>query len=519
MAKPRAQRTAAQRQPAGRAVPGTVFTIHEVVRVPNDRALLDRLAGMHAGNGTNSQALQPVDRRHAIFPVPKEVARRNIGWRARKRNYLFVPLRLPSTDSIGLHNRSAYSEPIYLGKSGAKHVFLKGGGTKDAQESTNSKKKLAGVRLPFFWKAGEGYNTQRLRGGSRRGFEERSMTVAEALRGQFNKMLEEGDPGIVGLARQGITEAPTLEPIAITRPLQMPIEYAERSPYRVEEIDFVPQDRSKQQETYRQARETLRGRMTKKERRVFDFLYERGNSQKRVALKVSGIGRHTNIPRRIRKEQAVFSYAVRSAFRFHELQAPLSALQARLFSADAGSRTRYREVMAYQDLFSQHGFELAAVKNGPDRYRLKIRRKGGKGEVDSRTANKEIIEKIAMKFGLSLRLMHEGLGGTFTGIAKNGTVVSSLDSLNITLAGEIVDLDTVKLSREESFAGEKGRIKLKQLQSHDIAMAKDSITWLAGRLEPDIGFETLVETGLQEFSKALHGTEVLPKKQPAGIST
>jgi len=487
-------------RPAGRAIHGTVFTAQEVLRVSN-REVLNRLANLHAGIGARGQPLQPQSRRHVIFPVPNESVRRHRGPIARRREHLYVPLRLPSNTPRGIHHRSDYTGLIYLGKIGNKHVFSKGLGIRDAQENTESKRKINGVRVPFFWRRGAEYNTQRLRGGARRSFQERSMDMAEALREQFQEMLAKGDETLAVLTRMGINEAPTLDPIVLTKPLQMPIEYTERDHYRMETMPFIPIEPKLVKEKERRRREAFRKRLTKRERTVFDFLYsgevERGGRERNVKMKVSKIGRHTNIPRRIQRQQVVFSYAVRSAFRLSETGAPLASIKAEAFSPNSPLYPKSREVKAYHDLFSQHGFVLTAVKNKHRQYRLKVTRKRRRAEISMEKATKEIIKQFAAKLGLNLYLMHEGLGGTFTQISKkrgkDDAVISSLSDLNITMAGEVVDLDTAMLGRES------GK-KLQEEQKEDIGFAEKAIEKLVDMLAEN-----------EEHRKRLHwaGTQIL----------
>ncbi|MCX6801948.1 MAG: hypothetical protein NT067_02435 [Candidatus Diapherotrites archaeon] len=404
--KPQTPRFMVRHYRGRRAIPGTVFAVHEAVRVENPQ-LLERM---------NRQRKRPVMFRlapgtRAKYGMPEQ------SW--------LVPTRLASVQNDGIHRRSI------MAKVGGRWIILKGSGAQRRYDRPSEDCLV----LPFTWYKEADYSTSKLYGGSRMEFEKHSLEVAKALREEFGKMRRNKDK-VLRFVREsyGINSMPTLEPIALFQPKQTPAEYFTipggkngKGQYKV--INF-PGAEGK-------VRANFAGSLESGEARVFKLLEPTARRQsveseipQAVKLKLAGIEKHSNIRKSVAETQAVLAYAVRTPFRVSELaDAPYFSWKKLELPS--------RSAQELKELFRVNGFSLKPDSPKSNTYTVWERQGRKWVEISPLEAREKIAVRFAANLATGIHVMHEGLKGTFT--SNN---LTCLNTINTTLAGEILDLDT-----------------------------------------------------------------------------
>lgn len=401
----------------------------------------------------------------------------------KRKKHWFVPFRLPSTpsDGVGLHERTLQTP---LGK---KFLVLKGSGApRDGLMDLdyNGRSRTPNTITPSVqWKPWYKLAERRLWGGTTRKTTMHEARIAENMHKKYRQMLANKDRVIKAAAKAGVIELPSLQPIAVFRPLQIPVEYRP--------------DLEKGGE-----RKRFSEKMTERERKAFDFAREqarkkqdRYSARKEAIIKIGNSGQLINAPAEVLREQVLFMYSARSPYRLLECARKVRGVRP-AFIAEKGWQHTYpkdydfkamiREIEGMQNLFESHGFRLKAVKKTEQGSKTKkysefeaMEYSNGKWRKCSlQKASEKIMERFAAKLGLNLYIMHFGLNGTYseiTSVQGKKYVMSSLSEQNLSLAAEPLDLDTARI-------GIKDNSLRKRLQEEDIAMARSAIKKLAGIL-------------------------------------
>ncbi|MFH1234033.1 MAG: hypothetical protein V1493_00255 [Candidatus Diapherotrites archaeon] len=455
MAKPRAQRTAAQRQPAGRAIPGSVFTAQRLTADAGSgaRRFLDTLDKRHSGKGARQIE-------HFVFRVP-EATKQRYGYTGKQSQELWlVPARLPSTQTIGPHNRALYAKTTVRrnGRNEARYVFLKGSHTYNEMEPEVTRRlgqRTDVLRLPLFWDGSREFNTARLRGGESITVAVEAMKSAQKFRKAFDSLLEQNDPVVKSAWTHGIREAPTLEPIGVFEHLQVPAEYTTSPSGGKKRGDFVQFDpvRGIVPDS------NLAGQLRPMERKAFRHEQGRAVSKARETgkpktgvIKIADYrgriaGKEDRASRMAVAEHGTFMYSVSTPFRVTELDHDAVSFYGPNLSVNREVAGAGQKMEAWGKLFEANGLRLVPEKQrGGTVTEYSVAKRIGRGwaHIPLQQARIELACNFARKIATGIYAMHKGANGTFT--ITEGRQISSLNPDNVSINGEILDLDTIRFS-------------------------------------------------------------------------
>jgi len=362
-----------------------------------------------------------------LFRVPKALAEKHNMPGKTTGKLWFSPLRRAFSDIVGRHYRLVFA------KSGRGFIGLKGTGlSRKVLAKGDNFFLLENNRVPF------GYNTERspktahFAGGMIHSFAYKEAIMAEAINETFIRMRKRGDS-----AAKAAAFLPAFEPIVILEPIQIPVE---ASP-----------DGTKSGAEKRGRKEALRD---------------------------------TNVPEKVSKEQAVLAYYCKTPYRIRDMKRMESKdLVTYLQKARSGEvpEKEMKWVDAaehWRNMFEVHGYKLE-VKGGN---LVSYKRKGRNWEeVSFSEAKKDILQRFLRNFGAGIKTVHRELKGTFS--TPEYTAIATKD---VTLAGQIMDLDTVTLNIRD--AEER-----KEQQHTDMINASSVVMSFVDNLFSDLGLREIAE--------------------------
>ncbi|MCX6801929.1 MAG: hypothetical protein NT067_02335 [Candidatus Diapherotrites archaeon] len=355
-------------QTSNRPYPRTVFALHEPLMVYNSRAM-EEFNRQHSRGEAN-----------VMWHADPKLVGKTTPYRNRVKsrgNVWFSPLRTPFSESVGEHYRLAFA------KLENGFVVFKGSGTSNMTQL-----------VPFTYRTYERVEPRKFWGGMTYGF---AYTEAENAV-EINNAFRDCRRRRKGFALEA-GFLPTLEPLAIMKPLQVP----RQSVSSVEKAS-----------------------MLKKKQSV-------------LSRRLGGI----TIPKKVVSEQAVLVYKCQTPYRVRDLQPRLSPrLLSQLNTIVSGrkialDRAASENAEQWLNLFEVHGFELRSEKG-----RLKIFEKDGKTMVSLRQARERIVDNFVSTLGSTIRIVHGELDGTFHSKRR---AYSSMAVKDVSIAGQVFDLDCVRL--------------------------------------------------------------------------
>ncbi len=471
------RRTALKRRKARsrRAIPGSVFTVQRPEVVYNQK-MLNFFSRLHR-SGKLSLA----------FPLSDSIARKH---RAGGKGYWLVPFRKPSTPPVGsgLHERTLFA------RLDGREIAFKGSGAPfdEIQDlDDNGRYRVGRAITPAVrWRENEALAQRKLWGGADMPTVKKEAEIARKLHQAFNKMLRDKNPVLRMVAKKGVKRMPTLEPIAIFHPLQIPVEYRQGLPGGEKFIKRIPS----------------------KYKKAFDFVRKRNVSRKQSSealhLKVPADEKLLEVEEDKLKNQALLVYSCKSQYRLMEAKKSitdklfLAGKTGRFEPDDYEGALRKRSLESLHELFRVNGLKLgkrehSRAGSGKKVEIVPLELKNGKWrECSMRHAADKILSGFVTNLGTAVYVMHTGLRGSFSSIVSsikgNEQIISSLSEQNLSLAGEPLDLDTARINIQN-------RELQGLLQDEDVKLAHNAIRKLARLVYPKTESVTKAEKAINWF--------------------
>ena len=264
------------------------------------------------------------------------------------------------------------------------------------------------------------YSTQRFWGGMTLEQAKHANYFAKHLKAAFEAAVREKSRAWKIAKQCGVDKIPALEVVSVTKPNR---NLLIASTLGKTEINALLKSK----------------KLGRKERNALLFESERGKRRlleigAKRALEILG-----GFPKKTRKNQVVFNYVVSTNQRIANLNSPASPEQ----------------LLAANGLIQKGGSWFT--------------KEGAKLTLEN--AKIFALRKFSASIALGVNLMHTKLNGTFTSYVGKFTNVSSLSPGNITLAGEIVDLDTCEQNT--------GKREFKKAKELDHQYVQDAIALVA----------------------------------------